>query len=182
MGGHAALRFSRMVQGAYVAAFSPQTTLEAERVPFDDRYPDATRLVWRGDDTDVATHGFDRSRCFVIYDPYLPEDAWHADLLGVAGAQLLHSYYARHGSFLYLNRMGIADDLIQALCFGTLTPNVFYRLLRQRRTSPWFRGAVVKYFEDTKRSVMVTRAMRAFDNNHEELSNSRHNPKANGIL
>jgi pimeloyl-ACP methyl ester carboxylesterase len=182
MGGYGALQFSALVPGAHVAAFSPQTSLEEDRAPFDTRYPQANRLPWQGDSTDAAMHRYDPMRSFVFYDPYLPEDAEHAARLQTVGAQLLRSYHSNHGSLVFLNRMGIATEIMRAICFDSFTPEDFYALFRHRRTMPWFRKSLEGYFKAKNRPEMLLRIARAHEQIDYEKLMSRHQPQAKAVL
>ncbi|MDG1801843.1 MAG: alpha/beta hydrolase [Paracoccaceae bacterium] len=174
MGAHAALRFSPYIKGAYIAAFSPQYTLEKLRAPFDDRYDTAWRLPWRGDETDVSKHVYDPKRTFVFYDPYIAEDGQHAAALRASGAHLLRTYHSDHGSLTYLRRLGVADEILMAICFDNLTDKDFYTLLRFRRTTPWFRKSLKEYYLRKGRPEMIDRMERAMINMKEEFIESRY--------
>lgn len=180
MGAHAALRFSPYVKGSYVAAFSPQYTLEKSRVPFDERYDAAWRLPWRGDETDASKHVYDPKRTFVFYDPYAAEDAQHAAAFGASGAHLLRTYHSGHGSLAYLRRVGVADEMLMAICFDALTDQEFYSLLRFRRTVPWFHKSLKEYFTQKKRPDMVARMENAVNNIEREFIESRFQPGVRG--
>lgn len=178
MGGHGALRFSQYVDGAYLAAFSPQATLQPGRAKFDDRYETARRLPWRGGETDASSFEYAADRSVVFYDPYLKEDRAHAEILGRSGAQLLRTYYAGHGSLAFLKKIGISDEIMMALCFDTLTPEYFYELFRHRRTTPWFRKSLESYFSQRGRTKMVTRLEKAVQQIEQEFMTSRFQPNA----
>jgi len=173
MGAYAALRFAPYIQGAYVAAFSPQYTLEQSRAAFDDRFDAASRLPWRGDDTDASAHVHNTQRTFVFYDPYAPQDAQHATKLETSGAHLLRTYHSGQGSLTYLRRIGIGDEILNAICFDMLTDAEFYRLLRFRRTTPWFYKSLKDYYTRNERPEMIDRMENAKKNIKQEFIESR---------
>jgi hypothetical protein len=178
MGAHAALRFSQYVDGAYVAAFSPQITLEAGRADFDERFNEARRLPWRGAETDASTFEYDADHSWVFYDPQDDEDRQHAEALEKSGANLLRTYHSGHGSMAYLRRVGVANEILSIICFGTLKPLDFYRLLRNRRTVPWFRKSLEAYFNQKGRFEMVTRVQDAVSKIKTEFAESRFQPNS----
>ena len=176
MGGHAALRYSKYVDGAHVAAFSPQISLEKGRADFDERFEDADRHPWRGDETDASTLTYDTDRSVVFYDPYCAEDRQHAEILEQSGARLLRTYHSGQGSMAYLRRVGVAGEVLQSLCFDTLDTSDFYQLMRKRRTVPWFRQSLKRYYTNKGRLDMATRVQDAFAQNKAELAESTFQP------
>jgi hypothetical protein len=176
MGAHAALRYSHHVDGAHVAAFSPQVSLETGRADFDARFENAHRHPWRGDETDASTYAYDANRSLVFYDPYCAEDRQHAEILEQAGARLLRTYHSGQGSMAYLRRVGVANDLLVDICFDKIDPLSFYKLMRKRRTVPWFRKSLKDYYTGKGRLEMAERVQDAYAKNKGELADSQFQP------
>lgn len=181
MGAHGALRFSSAVRGAYVAAFSPQVTLQPDRAGFDTRFETAQRLLWRDAATDISTYKFDPERTWVIYDPYTPEDRRHAERVEVAGVRLLRTYHSGHGSMAYLRKIGVADDVLDGICFDNFSPESFYSLLRYRRYVPWFHNALSSYYKARGREAMLAKLDAAVHRLRNEAAESRFEPTAKAV-
>jgi hypothetical protein len=181
MGAHGALRFSHYVPRSYVAAYSPQVTLQAARANFDTRFADASRLPWRDAATDVGNFSYNATRTLVLYDPYVPEDRAHAERLGTAGATLLRTYQAGHGSMAYLRKIGVGDEILQKICFDELTPREFYALFRHRRNTRWFQKALRTYYVQQGRDVMAERVDAAVTQANAKAGFSRFDPSAKAV-
>ena len=181
MGAYGAMRLSRLVENAHVAAFSPQTTLEIGRADFDQRFEGADRMPWAGDQTDISAMRYDPSKVFVFYDPYVGEDRQHAERLETAGAKLFRTYSSGHGSMAYLRKMGIGDEVMQALCFGDLTTSAFYALARHRRMMPWFQKSLKRYFADRGRTAMVEKLEVAIDHAKQAAEDVRYQPDVKNV-
>ncbi len=75
-------------------------------------------------------------RASILYDPYEPLDAGHADRLTGANVMKLRTPLLGHRLGSSLGQMGILSPIILAALDGSLTDTQFYRLLRARRDFP----------------------------------------------
>ncbi len=157
MGGHAALVHAPLIPGAQVAAFSPQSTMNRDIAPFDDRFGRSHRLDWSDPASDAATVVASLAKVSLFLDPSNPEDAQHADRMTGPNVHRFHTLHAGHSSFLLLNRMGVAHQIMDSLVDGTLTPAEFYAAYRNRRYLDWFRNALLQHFEKNERDTVVER-------------------------
>ncbi|SOC08989.1 hypothetical protein [Rhodobacter maris] len=133
MGGYAACAFSGACPGADVVAISPQSTVDRAVVPFEMRY----KVVWDADFSgkygDAARVSSAARRIFLLYDPYEPLDAGHANRFTAPNVMKLRAPLLGHRLGSSLSQMGILSPIILAALAGTLTEAEFYRRLRARR-------------------------------------------------
>lgn len=92
MGGFAACAFAAAAPGTRVVAFTPQSTLAKDLVPWEDRYD---RAHARGDWDDPryrdGAEGLRRaSRADIFADPWMPQDRAHMERLLGAGNVMWH--------------------------------------------------------------------------------------------
>lgn len=134
MGGFAALSLAREVPGAVVLAFSPQSSLARDLVPFERRYRYAMkRWDWTGEGHDAATTIAEASEVWLVHDPYLPEDAAH--VARITGPQVRHirAPWMGHRAIRLLKGSGVLQDLIESVAEGRFDTLAFARGLRGRR-------------------------------------------------
>lgn len=165
MGGYAALRLSSLVPNSKVVAFSPQTTMAPDLVDFDRRFPEANRLDWKVQNPDCAFMRFEKSKCFVVYDPCSPEDSGHASRLRDEDVTKLRAWHSGGNSFLYLNRMGVIAEIFALVIEGKLTLEKYYELYRHRKHMRWYRNTIEQHLE--KRGA--TEAIEKFRDAHKKL-------------
>lgn len=134
MGGFAALSLAREVPGAVVLAFSPQSSLARNLVPFESRYRYAAkRWDWTGEGRDAAQTIAQASEVWLVHDPYLPEDAAH--VARITGPQVRHirAPWMGHRAIRLLKGSGVLQDLIESVAEGRFDAVAFARALRGRR-------------------------------------------------
>jgi hypothetical protein len=136
MGGYAACAFVAACPGADVVAISPQSTLDKTVVPWETRYSTAWDKDFTGKYGDAAGAVAAAGRASILYDPYEPLDAGHADRLTGANVMKLRTPLLGHRLGSSLGQMGILSPIILAALDGSLTDTQFYRLLRARRDFP----------------------------------------------
>jgi hypothetical protein len=136
MGGYAACAFVPACPGADVVAISPQSTLDKTVVPWETRYSTAWDKDFTGKYGDAAGAVTAAGRASILYDPYEPLDAGHADRLTGANVMKLRTPLLGHRLGSSLSQMGILSPIILAALDGSLTDTQFYRLLRARRDFP----------------------------------------------
>ena len=134
MGGYAACAFSAACPGADVVAISPQSTLDKALVPWETRYHTAWGRDYSGPYGDAAQAAQAAGRVFLLYDPYEPLDAAHADRFSGANVVKLRAPLLGHRLGSSLHQMGILAPITLAALNGTLSELEFYRTLRARRS------------------------------------------------
>lgn len=138
MGAYGATAFASLSPGCTVLAFSPQSTLANELVPWEERFGTGRKQDWSGRYRDATETCGAAKKVFIIYDPYFPPDKRHAERYHGDNIVLLKSWYATHKSARFMRRADILKDVVRAAVGGTLTPNSFYQLYRARRGLPWY--------------------------------------------
>lgn len=135
MGGYAALTYARLVPGAAVLAFSPQTTLAGRIAPFERRYRYAQRK-WDWDSPaflDAAEALRKVQAAVVVHDPFVAEDRAHAGRL--VGPQVTHLRLGHlgHKAIRQLKALGLLQGLIEDVAEGRFDAADFARRYRARR-------------------------------------------------
>ena len=140
MGGFAAITFAPLVPGAYVLAFSPQSTMSRAICPFEQRFPWAVhRSDWTQPYFLDASHAvpFIR-RLSVVYDPLVREDRLHAErLLGAlplpAALQRVKLPYSTHEAVRVVVKAGALNTVLQDFARHGRLGVASWQALRQRR-------------------------------------------------
>lgn len=143
MGGFAALAYARLVAGAEVLAFSPQSSLSASAAPFEKRYRyGARKWDWTGGFCDAAGAA-DGREITLVYDPFEAEDRAHAMRLDGPNVTHLRVPRAGHRAIRTLKLVGVLDLLVDGYLAGRLDSTAFWRGYRARRVNiGWQRGIV----------------------------------------
>lgn len=153
MGAFGAVSFSRYAKHAHVAAFAPQSTLDPELLDWDDRFPSGNRQDWSHEVSDAGKARPHRMTVFV--DPRSQLDVQHIERLKAQDLRVFHTMHSNQRPFLYLNRLGIAERLMDRLIKTDLTALEYYRLLRDRRYLQWTRNNLRRYHGDKSRQWAV---------------------------
>jgi hypothetical protein len=163
MGGYAALTYARMVPGAAVLAFSPQTTLSRDIAPFERRYRYAfKKWDWTTPDfLDAAETATNGAEIHLVYDPFVPED--HAHARRVVGPQVhhLHLGHQGHRAVRQLKAVGLLQDLIEGIAFDRLDAAAFFRGYRVRRENTAWQRALFQAAEARDHLPLARRAAEA---------------------
>jgi len=136
MGGYAACAFSGAAPGADVVAISPQSTVDRAVVPWETRYKTVWGADFSGKYGDGALVSGAARRVTLLYDPFEPLDAGHADRFTLPNTLKLRANLMGHRLGSSLLQMGILTPIILGALGGTLTEAGFYRMLRARRSFP----------------------------------------------
>ena len=136
MGGYAAAAFSAACPGAEVVAISPQSTVDKTIVPWETRYSTVWGRDFTGPYGDAAQVSASAKRVTILYDPYEPLDAGHADRFTAPNVMKLRAPLMGHRLGSSLHQMGILSPIILAALDGSLTEAQFYSRLRARKTFP----------------------------------------------
>lgn len=148
MGAYAATAFSALSPGCTVLAFSPQSTLAEDLVPWEERFGSGRKQDWSGRYRDATQHVAAAKTAFVIYDPYFEPDKRHAARYQGDNIVHLKSWYATHKSARFMRRAEILKDITRAAVNGTLTPETYYQLYRARRSLPWYIAGLTDHLFD----------------------------------
>lgn len=143
--GYAAAAYSVTAPGATLILTAPQATLTPALAGWDRRFAGTrrrdftSRYGYAPDMTEAA------ARTFVIHDPAIAEDAMHAALFQVAGAEVIRA--RNHGARLAdnLEASGALARMVMAAMAGRLDRLALIRALRARRDlQPYLRGLLAR--------------------------------------
>lgn len=162
MGGFAALAFASLSPGATVISFNPQTTLEEALVPWEERFAVGRARDWSLPHSDCAFEIDDVKKAYVIYDPFFTPDRRHVERLESDRLILLKTWCSGHYSPVFLRRAGLLKPLMQHAFDDTLTPAVFYDMIRARRALPWYRKALIANLQARGHDQLAARVTPAF--------------------
>lgn len=118
MGAFAALVFASAIPGAVALAHGPQSTLDPSLVPWEDRWPAATRLDWRGDFADVAAVAAKIPAAVITYDPFCREDVRHMRRIQGPGIRFLRVPFAGHNVANYLGGLRVLKPMLYDVITG----------------------------------------------------------------
>ncbi len=160
MGGFAALNFAPLIPEARVLAFSPQSTMNKEIAPFEQRFPFAVRKSnWEGMPfLDAAAAVPYIRRAVVVFDPMAPEDRAHAARLAGPNVQLLRVPFCTHEAIRVVLKTGTFPLLIDALVDGEGAGPEFWQAFRARRGVTKWQRAVLAAAANNGRHGLVIRA------------------------
>ncbi|SHE67201.1 hypothetical protein SAMN05444273_102224 [Litoreibacter ascidiaceicola] len=162
MGAFGALTFSSLAPGAKVVAFSPQTTLDAAKVPWEGRFAKGRAADWGLPYSDASEQTKSASQVYLIYDQFHEGDRKHVERL--KGGNLVHLKGAGlgHKSALVLSRMNVLKDVMEGAVEGTLSELDFYRAIRARKDIYLYRQAMEGYLTDRGNGKRAERFANAF--------------------
>ncbi len=159
-GGHAAAAYSVASPGARVLALRPVATLNPSVVRWDRRYLDRRRLDFTSrfgyapDMLDAAGHAW------IAADPSGP-DGVHATLFRKPNVTVFACPQVGPRLERVWDQTGITTPLIEAAMAGTLTPQMFARHWRRRRSHPVYLRSLLKSLEVQGRFALAERLCRA---------------------
>ena len=162
MGAFGALTFSSLAPGATVVAFSPQTTLDAAKVPWEGRFAKGRSADWTLPYSDAAKQTKAASQVYLVYDQFHEGDRKHVERL--KGRNLVHLKGAGlgHKSALVLSRMNVLKDVMEGAVAGTLTQLDYYRAIRARKDIYLYRQAMEGYLTERGKPDRAERFANAF--------------------
>ncbi len=134
MGGYAALAFAKLVPGAAVLAFSPQTSLAKRIVPFERRYQYAQRRWdWLAPEfLDAAACVTPGAEIYLAYDPFVPEDRAHARR--IPGAKHIRLSHMGHRAIRSVKDYGGLTGMVASIADGTFDAAALATALRGRKS------------------------------------------------
>jgi hypothetical protein len=147
MGGYAALAYSSFAPGANVLAFSPQSTLHKDLVPWETRFAPGRAADWSGALADGAKETAQAQNAYIIYDGFHDFDRRHAQRIQGTNVHHLPAYGVGHKSALVINRMGHLKTVMEKGLIGTLSNSHFFNLMRNRKDIYLYRETIAGYLE-----------------------------------
>ncbi|MEM6593707.1 MAG: hypothetical protein AAF672_02885 [Pseudomonadota bacterium] len=162
MGGFGALAFSSLAPGATVVAFSPQTTLDPLKVPWERRFANGKAADWSLPFSDAALETASAKRVYLVYDPFHEGDRGHVARL--SGANLVHlkGFGIGHKSALVLNRMEALKRVMDEGISGKLDPRAFYSMIRARKDIYIYRQTMEGYLRSRGKEASIKKFANAF--------------------
>ncbi|MEM7722936.1 MAG: glycosyltransferase family 2 protein [Pseudomonadota bacterium] len=162
MGAFGALAFSSLAPGCTVLAYSPQSTLDTDLVPWETRYRMGRDRNWSLPHSDAAFEIQDAGKVYLIYDPFFEPDKKHVERLSGDNVVALKSWFSGHFSAVFLRRAHIIKPVFQSVIDGSLEPEQFYELMRKRRSLIWYRKAIEERAVSTGHPALAARIGPAF--------------------
>lgn len=162
MGAFGALTFSSLAPGATVVAFSPQSTLNADLVPWETRFGKGRAADWSLPYSDASMHLSSAKKAYLIYDPFHAADRAQIDRL--RGKNLVHlkGFGLGHKSALVLNRMDVLKLAMEKGIAGKLSEAEFYSAIRGRKDIYLYRQSMEGYLRGTGQDARADRFVQAF--------------------
>ncbi len=157
MGGYAAIAYGSLVPGAHVISINPQSTLNPELVPWETRYEKGQRQDWTLPLADASELTSKLERVNIFYDPYHELDQQHLDRFSGDNIRIFKCWFSAHKTAVFLRKIDALKPVMQHCIFDELTDPIFYKLYRERRDLPWYRGAVSSYFTEKGREDTAER-------------------------
>ena len=133
MGGFGALSLSATVPGSTIIALNPQSSLDPEVVPWEDRFTEGRSAGWSGPLADAAITSLKAAKIWVCYDPFLQNDVRHIRRLPSDKLIELKLPGVGHSTPIALSRMGILNVVVLDIINGNMTASRFAQLSRCRR-------------------------------------------------
>lgn len=162
MGGFGALSFAALVPDCTVIAFSPQSTLNTDLVPWEKRFASGRAADWTLPLSDGAETISPVGRAYVIFDPFFEPDRLHAMRIQGPGVIHLKAFGFGHKTALVTNRMGLLKQVMQGGIDGTLTEGGFYRSIRARKDIFLYREAIASALTKRGQDARAQRFRDAF--------------------
>ncbi len=138
MGAYASCVFCSLAPGSTVLAYSPQSTLDTNLVPWEKRFHGGRKQDWSGRFSDAADYVHTAGEVFLFHDSMDSLDKKQADRLQGPNITRLNMNYIGHKTVVFLRRAEILKPIVLAAVAGNLTPRLFAQIYRKRRELPWF--------------------------------------------
>ncbi|MEM6618541.1 MAG: hypothetical protein AAF631_04490, partial [Pseudomonadota bacterium] len=148
MGGFAALAFCGMAPGCNVIAFSPQTTLREDLVPWENRFKKGKLGDWSLRYSDAARTVRWANKAYLIYDNFHINDTKQVTRLTGNNLVYLRAPGLGHRTALALSKMDQLKPVMGEGIFGTLTRRSFANHIRARGKLWMYRVNMLRYMEE----------------------------------
>jgi hypothetical protein len=162
MGGFGALAFADLAPGCDVIAFSPQSTLSNDLVPWERRFDKGRAQDWSLPRSDASQTLGQAGRVWVVYDPFLQPDFDQIARLPQDKTVHLKAFGQGHKTALVLRRMDLLKSVMREAVEGRLTPQWFYKATRARKNIYLYRKVMEEHLVARGKSHRVERMVQAF--------------------
>jgi Flp pilus assembly protein TadD len=134
MGAYAAVRLADAIGADAVLALSPQWSIDPARASWDNRWSqDAHRIRWL---STMAAPLRCPASTVLVYDPHLPLDRRHAELIAEqTGSHLLPVAHSLHPASTFLGEVGLLRGLLEDLLHDRFDAHAMAMEIRARRAS-----------------------------------------------
>lgn len=162
MGGFGALAFADLAPGCDVVAFSPQSSLSSELVPWERRFDRGRAQDWSLPRSDAATTLQGVGKVWVVLDPFLIPDLKQVGRLPQDKITLLKSFGQGHKTALLLRRMELLKELMSRAIKGELDEAWFYSATRKRKDIYLYRKVMENHLQTRGKQHRIPKLMKAF--------------------
>lgn len=146
MGAFAACAFAPLAPGCTVLAVSPQMTVDPQLVPWETRFPKATKQDWSLPFSS-ATEGLSAAgRVYVVFDPLDRRDRMHVRMLPtLPNVVPLAIPAAGHDVSVLLHQINILKPYTRAAIDGTLSQATFRKMISTRKKGLRYRRILFRH-------------------------------------
>lgn len=162
MGGFGAMAFADLAPGCDVVAFSPQSTLSANLVPWEGRFGKGRKQDWTLPRSDAAETLDGVGKLWVVYDPFLIPDLHQVTRLPADKVIALKAFGQGHKTALALRRMELLKTVMTEAIEGRLTPEWFHRVNRSRKDIYTYRKSMEEHLEARGKADRIPQLIKAF--------------------
>ncbi len=157
MGGYGACAFASLIPGCKVIAYSPQSTLKKELVPWEKRFSAGRKADWSGPFADAAAEIGDAAQVWLVHDPFCEDDRLHVERFTGDNMHPLRMRHGGHKTALVLRRAGLLGQVTCDVVENRMTEARFYASYRTNRRQPWFLNATAECARARGRLRLVDR-------------------------
>ena len=150
------------MSGATVIAFSPQTTLDAVKVPWETRYSKGKQADWELPASDAARCIAGAAKVYVVYDPLERLDRRHAERLVGDNVCYLKGPGFGHKTALFLQRMEALKPVLGEAVIGTLDAERFRQTVRRRGDFYLYRLNMEEHLRNRGREHLIPQLQELF--------------------
>ncbi len=161
MGGFASLVYSQLVPGARVLALAPQSTLDRDRVPEDNRWGWTARRDWSGRFGDAKGVTAAAASLTVIADLYSPLERLHVSRLEGDNIRVLNAPFMGGNVVTHLRDLGALETVIRGSTDGSLDAATLRAALKGRHELPRYHVDLAAAAEARGRPDLVRRVCMA---------------------
>ncbi len=162
MGGFGAMTFANLVKATHVIAFSPQSSLDGQITPWENRFGKGRAQDWSLPYSDAVGSTDEAENVYVIYDHFDTGDKAHAERFTGSNVTHLRTMGIGHRSALILRRMNQLKPIMHSAISGTLDPADYHKRLRDRRSLYLTRTIIEHYLTQHGRAHLVQPYGQAF--------------------
>ena len=162
MGGFAAMTFSSLSPGANVVAYSPQSTLNSDLVPWETRFRKGRAADWSLPYSDAADQTAEARNAYVIFDPFHALDQKQVERFSGDNIQFRRAFGLGHKSAFSLNRLKFLKGTMELGIRGELDEATFYKGIRKRSELYLYRKNMEDYLAANGQGTRAERVRAAF--------------------